>query len=391
MKGFTFALFFALIFSSEVFILEAQEQKLDSLQYFRYDLPELPNDWLMQNRDHYTYDNGGTEYTSYTRLNKDNTASMTWLESTQQIRTFNAQDKLDTDIFMYWDGSDWVNSSRSVYTYDASGNNNLITYFNFIDPDWIENGNTSNTFNGSNLIVETISQFINPATMLTENVGKEILAYSGDLLMSHEYYNWNTVANDWDATAYFRNLYNYSGSLIDDITSQSNDGMGSGWINTSLIDYEYDGENINMQTVQTWNDLDDDWEDSSQTRYTYDMNDQIIEVNTFSWIFPEFWIPNFRIIAYWSEAALSITDKKLLDGKAYPNPFNSELNISLKSALETEGLLQIFDINSKEISKTELNKGTKYISMNNPSLANGIYFVKITNQNFNQTFKVIKE
>lgn len=367
------------------------EYKLDSVQYFSFDLPELPGQWLMQNRDHYTYNNGGTEYTNLIRLNKDNNTTMAWLESTQQIRTFNAQDKLDTDESMYWDGDDWVNSSRSVYTYDGSGNNNLITHFNFIDPDWIENGNTSNSFNGSNLVIETVSQYINPITMLTENVGKDIFTYSGDLLMSQEYYHWNTVENDWDATAFFRNLYTYSGTLVDNITNQSNDGMGGGWVNSSLFENTYIDNNLDVQTVKTWDDINDIWQDSSQTRYTYDMNDLFFEINTFYWVFPEFWVPNFRFIPYYSEAALSLTDKKLLDGKAYPNPFKSELNISLKSVLKNEGILQIFDIQGKLISKTELNKGVKTISINNPYLSKGLYFIHVTSGAEKSVFKVIKQ
>ena len=79
---------------------------------------------------------------------------------------------------------------------------------------------------------------------------------------------------------------------------------------------------------------------------------------------------------------ITISLNELTNGKAYPNPFTNVLNISLKSALESQGTLSIFNITGKEISKTELNQGVKTITINNPSLAKGIYLVKISSGSY---------
>ena len=75
----------------------------------------------------------------------------------------------------------------------------------------------------------------------------------------------------------------------------------------------------------------------------------------------------------------------------YPNPFRDELNISFKSALKSEGVIQLFDMQGKEISKIELQQGEKSIKINNGYLSNGIYLIHLTSGTEKSIFKVIKQ
>ena len=76
--------------------------------------------------------------------------------------------------------------------------------------------------------------------------------------------------------------------------------------------------------------------------------------------------------------------------KVYPNPFNNDLNITLKVPLTNDSILQIFDINGKQVSKIELRKETQLIKFNNNYLSKGLYFIKLSNGTNYDIIKVIK-
>jgi len=353
-KKTTFTLCFTLLIVLLPISNNAQEQKLDSVQTFIWDDPISPNDWLMQFREHYAYDNGGVDFTNRTSLNKDNNTS-TWINNNQIIKMYNVQDKLESDIFKFWNGTDWVNSSKVDYTYDGSGNNNVITYYNHNGSDWFLTGQDLQVYNGSNLVTETTHQMWNG--MSFENIAQMRAAYSSDLLMEESYYNWNLGAmpQDWDTSSHRRNTYNYIGILIKDYLTEVD--QGSGLENSSFVENTYNANNnLETATVQAWNKDNGEFENSTQAVYSFDMNNQILELITYTWLDVSFWAPQFKAIPFWSDATFSTNPNEIYIDKAYPNPFNSNLNIKLQSALKYNGELKIIDITGKEISKTEIKK-----------------------------------
>jgi len=378
--------YLTLLFSTN---LKAQtEFKLDSIQQFNWNDPILPNDWLMQLREHYTYANGGTNFTNSLRLVKDNDNSMTWLESFQQIRTFNVNDKLESEIFQFYNGSSWTNLSKSDYNYDGNGDNDLITYSNHNGSNWFITGQDLMTYNGSHLVLETTSQFYNSGTMMFDNVSQYRNTYTGDLLMQNDLYQWDILLDNWEATPSNSFVYSYNGMLVSTITGLTDNG--SGLENNSLTTYTYNGNNIETILNQIYNGS--SWDDQSKSEFTsYDVNDLPLEIISYSSIAPATWLQQYKFNYYYSEAALNVSSNELSGGKAFPNPFMSQLNITLKSPLVSAGTLSIFDIHGKEISQTDINQGVKFIEMNSQYLSNGIYFVTISNTSSSSTFKVIKQ
>lgn len=379
MKKIIFTFCIAIIILLLPQISKAQtEYRLDSLQSFAWDHALLPDDWLMQVRWHYNYNNGGVNFTNLLQLIKD---SGIWLNSYQEIRTYNVDDKLESKIIQYWIGDQWVNFIKQEYTYDGSGNNDLITTYSPNGMDWILITQQLLTYNSSDLITEDITQqWIGTWT----NSQKITYTYDVDLLMQIEYYNW--VVTDWAATANIRNIYTYNVSdQVETDTQEFNNG--GGWLNASLQTYTYTGDNILDIITQFWNSA---WVNSSQQVHSYDVNDLPDEF-IFNFWSESSWMAQSKIIFFFNEVALNVTTDNLFEGKSYPNPFNNELTISLKSALETKGTLQIFDLQGKELSKIGLNQGVKTIKLNNPYLSKGVYFIKVTSASQNHTFKVIKQ
>lgn len=362
------------------------EYRNDSIQHFNWD---NSLGWQLAIRDHYFYDNGGINFTSIISIQKDFDNSL-WLNNYQQIRTYNVEDKLDTEIFQLWNETQWLNNSKSEYTYDASGNNNVIIFYSHNGAVWSLVGQELKTYNDSNLVTESISQLWDLDSTLFKNTSRSVNTYSGKLFMQQDNYNWNIT--EWNSSPYYRAVYTYNGTLLNDIMFLND--IGSGLNNQTLVTYSYINDNFSEVVHQDWKDLGDGsfgWVNSNKQLYTYDINEQLKEIISYSWNPLLTWDSKQKSVYFISEGALSLSSVNLIIGKAYPNPFINELNITLKSSLESDGIIQIFDINGKELSKTGLKQGVKSIKMNNNYLTNGVYFVKVTSKSQSKIFKVIKK
>ena len=76
-----------------------------------------------------------------------------------------------------------------------------------------------------------------------------------------------------------------------------------------------------------------------------------------------------------------------------PNPFNTDLNITLQSANATSATVVIMDMIGKmhHSSTEQLQAGTNVISVNTSDMPDGIYFVRVTYNGETYTQKVVKK
>jgi hypothetical protein len=406
---FSICLFFPQELASQI------EYKIDSIQKFNWD---NTLEWQLQVRDHYSYSNGGYDFTSYYRLQKDDNTSQ-WLNIFHQIRTFNSDNNLDTEILQFWDNGQWKDNSKITYSYDSNENNDAITHYIHEGNDWSLKGRQLMIYNSNDLIVESISQEWNLNTLefenlnrsintyknnlisesifqlwdvdtnMYENKNKSVNSYEGDLLMQKDSYNWNET--EWNTSPVNSAIYTYIGILIKTLKIQVD--YGSGLKNQLLTIYDY----LNNKPVeiiqQIWEETGGgnfNWVNSNQQLYTYDINGQIgVQISSI-WGPSSTWELDQKSM-YFVSKTLSMTSKNSGIGEVYPNPFNNELNISLKSALEHDGILLIFDVHGKQISKIELRQGVKSIKLNNSYLANGLYFIKLSSGSQTYVLKVIKK
>jgi hypothetical protein len=97
----------------------------------------------------------------------------------------------------------------------------------------------------------------------------------------------------------------------------------------------------------------------------------------------DFFIANFRVDDY---AILGIEDLKKIEGFVmYPNPVNDVLNISAKNTIEN---LQIINMLGQVIKTSSPNKNS--FQLNTSNLNTGIYFIKISTNNKEETFRLLK-
>ena len=77
----------------------------------------------------------------------------------------------------------------------------------------------------------------------------------------------------------------------------------------------------------------------------------------------------------------------------YPNPFDNQLNININLSQKQFIKLSVFDVLGKEVIRKEHNEQTLSISFEKEvtDLPKGAYFLKITTENQEKTFKIIKQ
>ncbi|MBS1494633.1 MAG: T9SS type A sorting domain-containing protein [Bacteroidetes bacterium] len=76
----------------------------------------------------------------------------------------------------------------------------------------------------------------------------------------------------------------------------------------------------------------------------------------------------------------------------YPNPFNPSTTISFQLPIAGFISLKVFDINGREVSqlvKENLNEGEYKINFNGAALPSGVYYYKLTVDNFSEVKKMV--
>ena len=87
----------------------------------------------------------------------------------------------------------------------------------------------------------------------------------------------------------------------------------------------------------------------------------------------------------------SLPDKFSLK-QNYPNPFNPNTVIGFQLPVAGFVTVKIYDINGREISELvneKLSAGEYKIDFNGASLPSGVYYYKMTTENFSETKKMI--
>lgn len=76
----------------------------------------------------------------------------------------------------------------------------------------------------------------------------------------------------------------------------------------------------------------------------------------------------------------------------YPNPFNPQTSIQILLEQNTSLLVEVYDVKGSfvaQLANTYFQSGTHEIKFSKDGLASGIYFIKIQNNEFHRTFKVV--
>ncbi|WP_298237968.1 T9SS type A sorting domain-containing protein [uncultured Algibacter sp.] len=368
--------------------MKSQEYKIDSLQVFQWNNPILTNDWYLLQRSHYNYIFDDAFFSGAITFIKEDTPNL-WRNSNLFIFSYGGENlDLTQEIYKFWDNINmvWVNISKSEYSYDGDGNNDIKTNYTHAT-DWVLSSQELKTYNGDNLVIENILQLWNSNMVDWVNDTRSTHAFNGSLITKDEFFSWNGV-DDWNIMGDSKSTYTYNGSLVTEILSETN--IANTYTNSSKQSFTYNGTLLDENLNEDWDDISSSWVKSTRSVYTHGVNDQWDEIIFYDWI-NSAWVENFKTKYFWSEKALSTNKTEFENAKTFPNPTQDFVNISLASPTKENSELLIYNTEGKQLSKSEINKGTQYISFNINNFKNGMYFIKVISQEQITTFKVIKE
>jgi len=301
-----------------------------------------------------------------------------------------------------WDNTDeeFLSGNKEIYTYDE--NNFLITkedidwgWETLVWEDW---KTTTYTNNNLGLCIEQIEVFATNVNYL-----QIFYTYNDDNQLTNELEKlW--YGSSWED--YSRTTYTYYENelLHEELFERFNDD----WENVVKLTSIYDDNNLLISyESHAYDGV------STLDEYTYNENGDELTYILSEWIDDDHWSPfykvsdfydeNFNQTEYWSE-------NREISGGAWTNflkeeytwnsfqtanleSFNTKINIYPNPASEKI----LIDYNSNKIFNVEMFtilgkkvkelKNTKKIDVSD--LKSGIYFMKISNQNFNYTKKII--
>ena len=100
---------------------------------------------------------------------------------------------------------------------------------------------------------------------------------------------------------------------------------------------------------------------------------------------------NYKYYELQNEVVIGVPNKFVLN-QNYPNPFNPSTVLSFQLPVAGFISLKVYDINGREISELvneNLSAGEYKINFNGSALPSGVYYYKLTSDNFSETKKMI--
>ncbi|WP_242082273.1 T9SS type A sorting domain-containing protein [Aestuariivivens sediminis] len=372
--------------------------RIDQEDYYQKD-PASPNNasvLVYVSRNEFHYDNGGNKYTRVESFSRP-TGTSDWMPSFQIINAYDVNNNLETSETQVFDGSQYQSSVLREYFYDMDGNIDVINTSQYLNMIWTPYSRNDYSFNPDNTISEVRTDIWNTMTNDYDYWSLFTYSYTNGLLTGFNAFTYNgmTPVDNYRASYTLNGFDEIDYILFEKYT-------GSVWENWRQIQYNYFAEYLLDTEEEFWDKslTPAAWINSGKTLYSYTTIDGQTVFNQIlgqAWDRDEsngganpFWFDSYKLV-YQLSSILSTPEDTVEKGLAYPNPFKNVVTISLPQPLKEDAELYLLDPLGKEVSKAQLKAGTASLSLSNSHLAQGIYFIKITNRSFHQTIKIIKE
>jgi hypothetical protein len=330
--------------------------------------------------------------------------------------TYNSNNQVVEFVIELWNETTliWENETRA--TFNFTGNNLLeaITY-NWVNNVWQPSTKTISNYS-NNLQVESISQNWNVTNNIWVNATKMEFQYSGNgNLVVLTQLNWET--NNWVNFQQFNYIYNNS-NLLDIITELNWNTTTVSWENNLKTLHFYNAINL-LTEKERENWVNNQWEKLDQDTFIHDANNFLIESVDSDWneVFMAY-IPQPRALytrnseglatvvvsqsylfgvgswlnssrrrnTYPPCATLAINEFIKTDVSIFPSPFYEIINLNVARDLLIQKI-KVYNLIGKLIF--ESSKNLKTINLGH--LSSGIYILKLTIENKETSFKIIKE
>jgi len=434
----TILLVFVIPLSGMGQIAQGSQQKLESFTTHKR-MNTLKKSIIDKKNPHYQVNPRQASFLKSTQVNKkrlddlilQNWITNQWVDYFKEEYTYNANERVMTEIDYYKNGSVWDPFDKYEYAYNSSLNvSELIIYewnttlwaqvgkieyvynagklttlliYEWNNPQWVLLGKIDNTYDGNgNLTVEIVSIMNASLWVAYEKYEHTYVNNNRTVLTAFE---WNFVNSEWDNNWKDEYTYNGSGKLLIEIDSYWDNPQ---WIQYDKFDYTRDtNENTIREIKYVWNTTGNQWEENWKYEYAYDMAHDSSDLIVPSWYFGEYdytfnnmvtveifynfidpdWVDSEKSTYNYSdyESTLNVDDEILSKSISfYPNPVSDILTIDSEITLTK---VEFYSTLGKKVK--EINSDFKSIRTDN--LSNGFYIVRIQSENGLATKKLIKK
>jgi glucose/arabinose dehydrogenase len=245
-----------------------------------------------------------------------------------------------------WNGSNWNNLGEGT-----SGFVQAI----FIMPDYIYIG--GNFVNAGNKTVNRVAKW-NRNSLDWESLGKGL---SGNVnVLSHDG-NYLYVGGNFETVSDLDN----TSKIVSNISRWSQD-----------IGWEALGQGTNVGVDNLINTL-----------APYDENNGFYVGGNFS----KAGQTNANNLAIWSESVIILPSPNTTANLLYPNPFVDDVQIIIENSSSDKVFASLYTISGMLISSNTFYIQNGIVTINFPPISNGLYYLKITSEDIEQAYKLIKK
>lgn len=366
--------------------------RIDTLKFFYWD--DFMEEWVQTYYQNYIYD-ATNQYVVYTEAGFDNFGEI--FSFAQGDFEYDAQNRLIHAYYQFWDSDEmvWVSAFRIHLEYVSNTNFMVTRYERGEDGEpslWYRQ---NFTWDAQGRITSD-TQTISTDSLNWELTERNLLSYhpndttTGDIFV-------NSVARYMP----LQDLYDSTGpvyffGMISQELTQWFDDFEELWYDDKMSQYSYnDDDNLTQEIELVWNEP--QWMPINTKDYTYNASSVLTERIESYWNGME-WSPNSRFSYMWSQATANddntVPVVNTLNISTAPNPFNSDLRVSISSKHTQPVKLSVYNTKGQKVREiTAKTNGTVVWNGKDNNLKeapNGIYFLKAETDSSVRTVKILK-
>ncbi len=201
--------------------------------------------------------------------------------------------------------------------------------------------------------------------------------------------NYDTFQNIVDNSNYMQIGFNYNFGTARVNNEMTYSWNGSEWENLGKELYAYDTNwNITLNQEQEW--INNDWQTFSEVQLAY-VNAQQLDYQIHKELNNDILQEYIRYrYNYTTANDNQVIAPSTISINAYPNPFNGNTNITVKSN-DKQVKVQLYNIKGRLIAEENMNLNrSNNVNFNTEHLSSGIYFVKVKSATESKTCKIMK-
>ncbi len=326
-------------------------------------------DWYNNYKDEYTFNTSNLPLEDV--YSEWNDVKSSWNKISKIMWTYDANNRVSTDFYLVWDGSQFVNYDKIDYTYDAKGNKLTDKYslWNSATSSWDLIDNYDRTYDTNNNLTRTLYLQWVMATSRWLNLSKDTFSYDGNKNMLTDIYSeWNVTKSSWVNVQREDNIYDSKANQTRNTISLW-DARKLIWNPVSKTESSF---NLSIPSSQLILPFDKDYSDFFFKTLCSAVNQFKFNAITSMWD-----TTNTTVYSYNKETVGIKNGEKQLDCKMYPNPAKELLSLELSSDQDQTDV-SIYNTNGQLMFSSHFVRKTN-IPLS--GFAKGLYLLHLSGEN----------